>query len=173
MKKSIAIAGMTLPIALLLAGGNTKSDLSEVAELSVSDYKNYSVYVEYDTGLMWQDAPYTDAEDGAYKRNYSVGKAGTRNYAINYCRKLNYGGYTNWRLPTADELSHVHRKTGQLFKNHRSGDFWTSTPAATKKYYVIYPADGYRYERDKKESNYIRCVRYMTEDSRKRKSLIE
>ena len=173
MKKSIVISGVIFPFVLLLAGGNTKSGLSEIADLSVSDYKNYSVYIEHDTALMWQDAPYTDAEDGAYKRDHSVEKSGNWNHAINYCRKLNYGGYRDWRLPTADELSHVHRKTGQLFKNHRSGDFWTSTPSSMKRYYVVYPADGYRYERDKKESNYIRCVRYVTHDVRKRKNLID
>ena len=126
------------------------------------------------TCLMWQDAPYTDAEDGAYRRNYSVGKAGNYNHAVNYCRSLIYAGFDDWRLPTADELMSAHELRGELFLHQRDGDFWTSTPSTDKRYYVVYPPDAMRYKRYKKESNYIRCVRCISEtindQSRKVKS---
>jgi len=173
MKKSIMMAGVLLSSMVLMAGGNICPNLSAVADINAKNCKTYTVYVENDTRLMWQDAPYTDAEDGAYKRNHSVGKAGTWNHAMRYCRRLNYAGYTDWRLPTADELTHVHRKPGQVFKNYRSDDFWTSTPSTDSRYYVIYPADAYRYKRYRRESNYIRCVRCMGIDKTKRVNLIK
>jgi formylglycine-generating enzyme required for sulfatase activity len=108
---------------------------------------------------MWQDQKYTTAEDGAYANNRSVGKAGKWNHALKYCRKLNYAGYSDWRLPTSDELTQVHRLDGQVFSYFRDKDFWTSTPTTEGRYYVIYPADAYPYKRQKKESNFIRCVR--------------
>ncbi len=107
---------------------------------------------------------YTDIADGAYKREKSAGKAGNWRYAEKYCRRLNYAGYRDWRLPTADELMHIHRKYGQVFNHFRGRDFWTSTPASKGKYYVVYPADAYRYEHKIKRSNYIRCVRCMPEE---------
>jgi len=164
MKKVLITACLFVSGSLLMAGGNVTPKLSEVADIPAKSCKTDDVYVEKDTNLMWQDQAYTDAADGAYKREHSAGKAGNWKYAENYCRRLNYAGYTDWRLPTADELMHVHRKYGQVFNHFRGRDFWTSTPASRGKYYVIYPADAYRYEHRVKRSNYIRCVRCMGEE---------
>ena len=148
---------------LLFAGGKTGTqsgtDLSAVSAISGKTCKVNRVYDEYDVELMWQDQPYSDAENAAYKRNHSLGKAGSWNYAINYCRKLNYAGYNDWRLPTASELIHVHRKTGQVFAYAGGSDFWSSSAAEDARQYIVYTADAFQYKRSKKESNYIRCVR--------------
>jgi hypothetical protein len=72
-------------------------------------------------------------------------------------------GYSDWRLPTSDELQHVHRKYGQVFSFFRGTDFWTSTPASKGRYYVVYPADAYVYEQQTARTNYIRCVRCLRE----------
>lgn len=144
---------------VLYAGGDTFGQVSSVSSLPLQNCKLNKVYTEKDAELMWQDQVYTDAEDGAYQRNHSVGKVGSWNYATNYCAGLDYQGYDDWRLPTADELSHLHHKAGQPFFYYRGEDFWTSTPTTKNKYYVIYPVDAYRYKRDKNKSHYIRCVR--------------
>jgi len=150
--------GLLCAVSLAMAGGKLVPAVSEVA--SVADpCTSETVYEDEATGLMWQDAAYTDAEDGAQARGRSAGKAGNWRYAVSYCRTLNYAGYTDWRLPTADELLGVHHEEGQHFAHFRDKDFWTSTPTSEGKYYVIYPADAYRYKRSPRESNYIRCVR--------------
>lgn len=159
MKKRVIVLGMFLVTGLLVAGGNINPNLSEIAEIPNQICKENKIYMEKDVKLMWQDQAYIDAEDGAYKRNHSVGKAGSWNHAVNYCRKLIYAGYTDWRLPTADELQHVHKKDGQVFTYYRSDDFWSSTPTTENRYYVVFPADAYIYKRYKRQSNYIRCVR--------------
>jgi len=162
MKSALITAGMALSFGLLFAGG----DLAPVAPISEPGANCYpdEVYVETDAQLMWQDQKYTDKEDGAYKRNRSNGKAGSLSHAKNYCKRLDYAGYTDWRLPTSDELQHVHRHPGQVFKYFRGRDFWTSTPASVGKYYVVYPVDAYRYEHRTNRSNYIRCVRCTASD---------
>ncbi len=152
-----------MSVTLLMAGGNFSPNLSAVAEISAQSCKTDKVYIEEDVNLMWQDQAYTDAEDGAYKREHSSGKAGKWKHAENYCRRLNYSGYADWKLPTSDELQHVHRIPGQVFVYFRGRDFWTSTPASRGKYYVVYPADAYRYEHKTKRSNYIRCVRCLNQ----------
>ena len=144
---------------LLMAGENVTPKLSAVVDIPTKSCKADKVYVEEDTQLMWQDQAYVDAEDGAYKREHSVGKAGKWKHAVNYCQRLDYAGNTDWRLPTSSELMHVHRKTGQVFSYFRGSDFWTSTPATKNRYYVVYPADAYQYKRKTRKSNYIRCVR--------------
>ncbi len=161
MKKTILCLGLCLSSLSLFAGGNVTHDLPDVADFEVKSCTVNTTYVEKDAGLMWQDQKYTNAEDGAYKREHSVAKAGTWGHAVNYCRSLNYGGYTDWRLPSADELTHLHRHEGQTFENYRDGDFWSSTPTTDVRYYVVMPADAYPYKRYKKESNYVRCVRCL------------
>ena len=163
MKKSIIAAWMLVSTVLLIAGGNVTPKLSPVADIPAKACKTDKIYVEEDANLMWQDQAYVDAEDGAYKQKRSVGKAGKWKHAENYCRRLDYAGYADWRLPTSDELQHVHRKEGQVFAYFRGRDFWTSTPGVKGKYYAVYPVDAYRYEYKTKRSNYIRCVRCLDE----------
>lgn len=161
MKKLIIVIWILMSVTLLMAGGNVKANLSAVADIPTKPCKADKVYIEKDAKLMWQDQAYVDAEDGAYKQERSVGKAGKWKYAENYCRRLDYAGYVDWRLPTSDELQNVHRKQGQVFTYFRGPDFWTSTPASKRRYYVVYPADAYRYEQKTRRSNYIRCVRCL------------
>ena len=156
MKKSILSVWLVLFTAFLVAGGDL-SPIEPVEQKNVC-HKDLT-FIEEDVDLMWQDQLYTDAEDGAYARTRNTGKAGTWSHAKNYCRSLYYAGYSDWRLPTSDELQHVHRIEGQVFSHFRDKDFWTSTPTTEGKYYVVYPADAYIYKRSKNETNYIRCVR--------------
>ena len=160
MKKSFFVWCMVLATGYLMAGG----DLSPVESIAPANVCHKDLtYLEKDVDLLWQDQLYTDEEDAAYARTHSYAKAGSWNHAVSYCRNLNYAGYSDWRLPTSDELQHVHRIEGQIFKHFRDKDFWSSTPTTEGKYYVVYPADAYIYKRNRRESNYIRCVRCTAE----------
>ena len=163
MKNKVIGFGMVCAISLVFGGGTFVPPASKVAKIKAPCH-NDTVYVDHETKLMWQDALYTDAEDGAYARGTSFGKAGSLNHAVNYCRTLDYAGYNDWRLPTVDELMKVHHDVGQHFNHSRDKDFWSSTPTVDHRYYVVYPADAYRYKRSPKESNYIRCVRCNASD---------
>ncbi len=165
MIKYILATWILIPVTLVMAGGDVNPNLPKVVNLPAKLCNADKIYVEKDVNLMWQDQSYTDAEDGAYKREQSVGKSGKWRHAENYCRRLDYSGYTDWRLPTSDELQHVHRISGQVFTYFRGRNFWSSTPASKGKYYVVYPADAYRYEHKMKRSNFIRCVRCLDESS--------
>jgi hypothetical protein len=159
MKKSVLSLCLVLSTAFLVAGGNLAPvEPVEAGKVCHTDV-TYVETIRDDSDLMWQDAAYGDTEDGAYARARSAGKAGNWNYSKNYCRSLYYAGYSDWSLPTSDELQHVHRIPGQVFKYFRDKDFWTSTPAIEGKYYVVYPADAYIYKRNKRKTYYIRCVR--------------
>ena len=156
MKKNIISLLLTLSTVSLIAGGNIfmgePVDNSNPCDVDLT-------FVEKDVNLMWQDETYTDKEDGAYSRKYSYGKAGTLGHAKNYCNKLEYAGYMDWRLPTSDELQALHRINDQVFKNFRGSNFWSSTPTTAGKYYVVNTSDAYMYKRKTSETNYIRCVR--------------
>ena len=163
MKKVLILACVSMLTTLLMAGGDKSATLSPVTEMSNASCKTNKVYVEADAKLMWQDAAYTDGEDGAYKRGQSVGKAGKHRHAMNYCRALNYAGYNDWRLPTSGELMTVHAPQHNPFTYHRGSDFWSATPTTENRYYVVFTADAMQYARKPSESNYIRCVRCVEE----------
>jgi len=162
MKITAITLGIFVSTLIVMAGGNVRHDLSRVVNVPTAKVSNHNLtYVEDDVKLMWQDQIYTDAEYGAYKRNYSLGKVGTHGHAMGYCRQLNYAGFFDWRLPTSEELRYVHQKQGKAFVFSQDSDFWTSTPAAEKKYYIVFPADAYRYPRSVHQTNFIRCVRSL------------
>ena len=162
MKKTSVVLCFAM-ISFVFAGGDKSGSLSPVTNMQMPEKacQVSKVYVDHEAKLMWQDQPYTDAEDGGFKQGYSVGKVGTHSHAIQYCRTLNYGGYGDWRVPTADELMQVHAPQHNPFTYHRGADFWTSTPAVANKYYVVFPADAMQYQRTADESNYVRCVRCL------------
>ncbi len=154
-----------LSSAVLMAGGNAGSTLAPVAGMEKSLCDTDTVYVDKVANLMWQDARYTDGADGAFRNDRSVGKAGSYHYAVNYCARLNYEGFSDWRLPTSNELMAVHRQQGQVFVNHRGGTFWSSTSTKDNKYEVVFPADSYPYMRKASSANYIRCVRCLNREN--------
>ena len=164
MKKILISAGISMLTTLLMAGGDAGTTIAPIAKISSKTCKENKVYIQQEAGLMWQDQMYTDAEDGAYARGNSIGKAGKLRYAMNYCRSLNYGGYSDWRLPTAQELSGVHDPQDNPFAYYRGSDYWTSTPTTENQYYVVFTADAMQYKRNPSESNYIRCVRCIEEN---------
>jgi hypothetical protein len=158
MNKVTVGLGFVLTATLLFGGANHVPAAANVAQIG-NLCKAEGVYVDRETDLMCQDATYSDAEDGAQAKNRSAGKAGTLMHAMRYCNRLSYAGFTDWRLPTADELMEIHHRPGEHFENFRDKDFWSSTPTTDGKYYVVYPADAYKYKRNKSQSNFIRCVR--------------
>lgn len=164
MKKIGVLLGTFLTTAILMAGGNVSPKLSDVVEIPAQACKDNQVYIEKDARLMWQDQAYTEDESAAFKRQHSMGKAGTHSHAVNYCQRLNYAGYIDWRLPTSDELKEVHAHKGQVFTYFRDNDFWSSTPTTENRFYAIFPADTMRYARSKGQSNFIRCVRCIAND---------
>ena len=162
MKKvSLMILISSIASTMLMAGGDVAPKGSKSSPI-VEGCNDNTVYVQETAKLMWQDAKYTNFEDGAYKNNKTSGKTGTAGYANSYCRGLDYNGYSDWRLPTSDELMSLYSITeNNILKYAGQDNFWSSTPATTGKSYVVFKSDGYRYERTTAESAYIRCVRCL------------
>lgn len=55
-----------------------------------------------------EDCVYKDQLTGLYWSKGSASSVATWESAITYCENLSYGTYTNWRLPTAKEMSQAH-----------------------------------------------------------------
>ena len=152
---SFAVAGGEIEPDVVIEPLGDIGDIDEVKTIS----KIGEVYVDHRSELMWQDEPYGDIEDGAYKHNKSEGKAGIWSYSKKYCEELYYAGYSDWRLPKVSELAGLYSQKNHL-KNNIAIDFWTSTPSKGNNYYTVYAImDGLPYEHKKIDTQYIRCVR--------------
>jgi len=130
----------------LLFCGVAVADMSRSGEI-VTDSK---------TKLMWQDN--NDA------------KTVTKNWqgAIDYCEALNFGGYTDWRLPNTRELrsivdySRSNPAMNPAFVNVTIHYYYGSSTSLSGKtdyawdvsFYEGHVSGGYKYD-----SLYVRCVR--------------
>lgn len=188
MKNQSILFSLLIASSLLIGGGNIEPESSATVPITSSSSSTPSlpsvtmidgmsntspvtstsnntdlVFKERGQGILWQDEKYTDEENGAFKREHSNKKAGNFAHATQYCASLDYAGFTDWRLPTSDELTRVHYAIGDIFVNTRDNDFWSSTPTTRDKYYVVFPTDAMRYARSARQSNFIRCVRDIIE----------
>jgi hypothetical protein len=121
------------------------------------------------TGLMWQDEPYTQAEETAVDKNTNNGKAGNWNYAKAYCENLTLGGYSDWRLPNIYELTTLLDNTKSSnpyvidgIENIASYYYRSSTTDASVSslaWLVYFGYDGSVGWGVKTNSKYVRCVR--------------
>jgi len=103
------------------------------------------VWNDPQSGLMWQSDPFV-SDDLQYQwqekyRHYSGDrshlKSGNWHYADSYCRSLSLAGYSDWRLPTHEELLNLCLTHGDLegfpsgfFPSSKELDlpsFWTAT----------------------------------------------
>jgi len=93
--------------------------------------------------------------------------ANTMNFgnAIRYCYTLNEGGFTDWHLPSLDELFKVCSTGGNTVPNNNSSNFIWAARSATfngNNYdYAMYfrLSDGYFYYRTTGNTYHVRCVR--------------
>ncbi len=95
------------------------------------------VWVDKETGLMWQDEEYSQREIDNYEKYYkegkNVGKSGNWYHANDYCQDLTLSGFSNWRLASIDELNNIKRKRTKFQYNY-FGATWASDGTGNKKY---------------------------------------
>ena len=99
---------------------------------------------------------------GVNIRQFSGISSSTMNWVAcgTYCRNLTDGGYTDWRVPTLDELSYA-KLSGYNAPSWSSNDVWTSTPytSSNGRWVFFYESSG-NWNYDNYNNNHsCRCVR--------------
>jgi len=122
---------------------------------SMNFVKKGDVVIDKDRKLMWQD----DKAVINNKMNWQE--------ARKYCKNLNLAGFSDWRLPTIQELSTIidldryNPAIAKEFKNVRSEWYWTNTSYAddSSNAWTFYFKNGDDDDYGKDNNYYVRCVR--------------
>lgn len=160
-------------VILLVAGGawlgvfvhylfTSGNKVKGSSEESFSDFReekldtNYDIYTDPQTSLMWA-------------RNGNIaGEFMTWDKAMKWVAGLKYGGYSDWRLPTKDELKAFANQGGKRpsywfslngFNDVQSSWYWSATADCTKYAGCVDMLDGITYTRDKTYDYYVWPVR--------------
>lgn len=134
---------------------------------------NKSVVIDTARNLMWQDQKEVRV-DSEQKRTES-GNAWNFHNAQGYCRDLEFGGFTDWVVPSSDQLKSVaefrykddnYKLQPRAFKN--SGDwtvlYWSSSTAPYRNRYGL-SCERDRCRLEKMESVLsVRCVRDISKN---------
>ena len=82
--------------------------------------------------------------------------------ACDYCRTLSEGGYTDWHIPTFEEIWYVVSSTAYPIPNSGSTSWlWVNQPDPGTGYYIMMVRldNGQATRTDGANTNYVRCVR--------------
>ncbi len=130
---------------------------------------------DLNTGLMWVKSGYADIDvsppvpyqsEGPWRKYFW-------NQALLYCERLQFAGYSDWRLPNYKELisildlSRMDPAVDQTyFPGTRSDFYWSSTTFVSQTYHgwYIYFNLGYANHINKDNYFYIRPVRNLIPD---------
>lgn len=120
---------------------------------TVQTISSQKVVLDNNTGLMWQQTLPTE--------KYTWENAGP------YCTSLTYAGYSDWRLPTPQELlttSSAIETTYFPKPANGSYNLWSSSTMVWRKdiAWIMVSTIGNMFGKDKTESHYVRCVRGTT-----------
>jgi Protein of unknown function (DUF1566) len=117
-------------------------------------------------GIPWSinNNPITTSSalgSGQVNTNAIITNQGAGTYAAKLCDDLVVGGYTDWYLPSKDELNLMNLKIGQSGNNFIYAYYWSSTESSDTNYaWLTLFTDNVGWSNDLKlNSNWVRAVR--------------
>jgi hypothetical protein len=110
---------------------------------------------------------------GAANTSAIISVYNNSNYAANICKKYNGGGFSDWYLPSLDELKLIYENVGPSsklkntgkFNNDMMASYWSSSESPNQssfggKYaWAIFFNDGTAQESTKNNASYVRAIR--------------
>ncbi len=118
-----------------------------------------STYIVWHNGsYITSDAYGTAIGTGLANTNTIVAYQGTGSYAAYICYNLVLGGYSDWYLPSRDELNQLYLNQSAI-GGFVSNWYWSSSEYSSSKAYELNFSNGSMISYDKNDPIYVRAVR--------------
>lgn len=125
------------------------------------------------TNLMWQDGGTMPVKPWLTDTNYDSCIDGndtacfdtSGDTAVTYCEDLDFGGYTDWRLPTIVELQGLNIDSDQYISavdavfERNNNNYWSSTNSLSDTAWAWITYYTNTFYKKKTDLYYVRCVR--------------
>ena len=166
-EKNVTGSGLSLTIPVT-AGDNTRH-IFYVNANSASDGWRYLEVAPIDqsTGIAWSNitgtaigatAQGTAIGTGKANTTAIVGQSGCTAGAAKLCKAYTGSGYSDWFLPSKDELNAMYLKRATI-GSFASAFYCSSSEDISTKMLIQYFSDGTQYSFNKSSSNRVRAVR--------------
>jgi hypothetical protein len=124
--------------------------------------------VDQSTGIQWYNGSYTTT--GATGTAIGTGLSNTNtiiasqgdpatSYAAGLARAYRGGGYTDWFLPSKDELAKLYAMKQLGFGGFADNLYWSSSEYAAYSAWFQYFNYGYQFDNGKDPTYYVRAIR--------------
>ncbi|MCC7405015.1 MAG: DUF1566 domain-containing protein [Bdellovibrionales bacterium] len=105
------------------------------------------------------DAIATDDYEVGVSQSATLAGSYTDTEAAKFCENMNYAGYTDWYLPSKEELAFLHRNSASIGGFVYSSSYWSSTEYTNTIAWNFNFNVGYAVYNVKTGNYYVRCVR--------------
>jgi hypothetical protein len=115
--------------------------------------------------LQWYNGTYvltnasgTAIGKGNANTNSIVTSQGAGNYAAKLCADLTLNGYSDWYLPSKDELNKLYANKNAL-GGFTANAYWSSSESDANQAWCQFFNNGNQYKNSKSYTYYVRCIR--------------
>lgn len=148
-------------IAYFFRPGDPGYDENNLHGIIVAPYDQSS-------GIEWYNGNYTTTGaisaalgGGASNTNAIVASQGQGNYAAKLCYDLVLGGYSDWYLPSKEELNKIYLNKNLIGGFNSTAHYWSSTEYNSSEAFKQTFSNGYQYNYYKNTDNCVRAIRYF------------
>ena len=151
-------------IAYILQTGDPGYD-ANVPHGIIAATADYSVRIRWNNGSnITTVATATALGTGLSNTNAIIAAQGAGSYAASVARNHNGGGYTDWHLPSKNELEKLiinKNAIGGFVTSGSTAWYYSSSESASDKAWLIYAVDGTWYANPKQETWNVRPIRFF------------
>ncbi len=153
---------------IVVDGSGTVTSFNVSTDKLLPEARRYYVraYAKNRGWISYGDNVYVDfpwIEFSSLKIAVQTESIGTGNWEeVNtMCKNSRIGGYSDWRLPTKDELMQIHILRDKIGIFDDRYYYWSSSVASASTYYTIYLSSGSIVPQKTNDSYRARCVRTL------------
>jgi hypothetical protein len=151
-------------IAYILQTGDPGYD-ANVPHGIIAATADYSVRIRWNNGSnITTVATATALGTGLSNTNAIIAAQGAGSYAASVARNHNGGGYTDWHLPSKNELEKLiinKNAIGGFVTSGSTAWYYSSSESASDQAWLIYAVDGTWYANPKQETWNVRPIRFF------------